>query len=133
VLFTLAGCDRPDSKPGPQDLNELQGHWLVINYWAVWCKPCIEEIPELNRFAEQHAGQVKVFGVNFDNSSGALLQEQVETLQIQFPTLEYDPAVQLGYPRPNVLPTTVVINPQGQVHRILKGPQTLDSLTEALR
>jgi thiol-disulfide isomerase/thioredoxin len=131
LLLALLGCD---SQPGDaqQNLSELRGHWLVINYWAVWCKPCRDEIPELNHFARENAAQVKVFGVNFDDARAQQLQQQVEELQIEFPSLGKDPAAELGYQRPSVLPTTVIVNPQGQVHRILQGPQTLASLAAAI-
>jgi len=39
----------------------------------------------------------------------------------------------LGYPRPSVLPSTILINPQGELHRILVGPQTVDSLAKAMQ
>lgn len=131
----LAGCDpnsTVEAKGQQATVDQAQGTWLLINYWAVWCKPCIEEIPELNAFAREHQKQVTVFGVNFDGSTGETLKAQVNKLQIKFPTLSTDPARQLGYERPTVLPTTVLINPQGELHRILLGPQTADSLAQAL-
>jgi thiol-disulfide isomerase/thioredoxin len=135
LLLIVASCDPADrsgSNPQQVNLKDLQGQWLVINYWAVWCKPCIEEIPELNSFAHQYSQQVRVFGVNFDGISGKELSAASTLLGIDFPTLATDPASQLGYERPSVLPTTIVINPQGQLHKILLGPQTAASLSQAI-
>ena len=131
----MASCDPADrsgSNPQQVNLKDLQGQWLVINYWAVWCKPCIEEIPELNSFARQHSQQARVFGVNFDGINGEELSAATAQLRIDFPTLTIDPASQLGYERPSVLPTTIVINPQGQLQQILLGPQTAASLSQAI-
>ena len=47
-----------------------QGHWRVVNYWAVWCSPCREEIPELNQL--HHETDLVVFAVNYDGNSGSI-------------------------------------------------------------
>lgn len=52
ALCLLVACERPNS-PALTDATgqplETNGHWLLINYWASWCKPCRQEIPELNQ------------------------------------------------------------------------------------
>ncbi|QIB66658.1 TlpA family protein disulfide reductase [Kineobactrum salinum] len=129
LTLLLAGC-----QPTPPDdaalLQSLRGQWVVINYWAQWCKPCIEEIPELNAL-DQNYDTVAVLGVNYDGATGDELQRQVGTLGVAFPTLQDDPAALLGQPRPTVLPTTLILDPDGEVVATLVGPQTLDSLTAA--
>lgn len=103
--------------------------WTFINYWAEWCKPCIKEVPELNALHREDGYQV--LGVNFDGAQGEELSRQIQGLGIEFPTLAEDPATQLGTERPAVLPTTLVLAPGGKVHRVLVGPQTIESLREA--
>ncbi|WP_407635201.1 TlpA family protein disulfide reductase, partial [Luminiphilus syltensis] len=56
------------------------GEWRLVNYWAIWCTPCREEIPELN-LLDTLPG-VSVFAVNFDGVTGAALAEQREQLAI---------------------------------------------------
>ena len=121
-----------DSQGNSANVKQHGERWLVINYWATWCKPCIEEIPELNLFAQQHSDKVRVFGVDFDLSQGQQLSDNIAKLSIQFPVLTTDPAVALGYPRPGVLPTTLIINPDGKLERTLIGPQTTASLLQAI-
>ena len=101
-----------------------------MNYWAKWCKPCIREIPELNALNRDYA-QVTVLGVNYDGAEGEELSRQISELKINFPMLPEDPASKLGAPRPLVLPTTLIINPAGELSQTLIGPQTLESLTTA--
>jgi thiol-disulfide isomerase/thioredoxin len=127
LSLTLSACSRT-SEPNPATaITDLRGQWLVINYWAQWCKPCIEEIPELN--ALDHAfDQVSVLGVNFDGDSGDQLSSQIETLGLDFPVLPYDPARELGTSRPVVLPTTLIVDPSGILVQTLVGPQTFESL-----
>jgi thiol-disulfide isomerase/thioredoxin len=111
-------------------LERLQGQWVVINYWAQWCAPCIKEIPELNRLDQDYA-QVTVVGVNYDGTNGHELELQRQKLGVTFASLESDPAAQLGIPRPVVLPTTLILDPTGRLVATLIGPQTLASLVQA--
>jgi len=62
------------------DPDTLKGRWVLINYWAEWCKPCLEEIPELNTFAEAHSEQVSVLGVNYDGVEGEALAQVIVRL-----------------------------------------------------
>lgn len=56
----LAACGQPNT-PILMDATgqplETSGHWLLINYWASWCKPCRQEIPELNELHHELASQ----------------------------------------------------------------------------
>jgi thiol-disulfide isomerase/thioredoxin len=126
LILGLAACaDDDDGLPG------ARGQWVLVNYWAQWCAPCIEEVPELNAL-DTARDDVRVFGVNYDGATGEELAEQVTRLGIDFPTLATDPAASLGIPRPMVLPTTLLLDPQGQYVTQLVGPQTLESLSEAV-
>ena len=129
LLMVLAACSPAEKPENTLQLDELRGQWVVINYWAIWCKPCIQEIPELNKLAE--LPQVTVLGVNYDGISGEELDQQLQKLGVTFPTLKTDPATQLGLARPVVLPTSLVLDPQGQLSDTLVGPQTLETLATA--
>lgn len=122
----LSACGGSKNDP----LANAKGKWTYINYWATWCKPCIEEIPELNEFAAQNPYLV-VLGVNFDGIQGDELKTAEAKLGIEFTNLGQDPHQQLGYERPNVLPVTIVINPEGNIIHQLVGPQTFGSLMAA--
>ncbi len=99
--------------------------WKVVNFWAIWCKPCREEIPELRRLDERT--DVSVLGVNFDGKRGDDLAADVASLGITFQNIE-DPSPALGVPRPTVLPTTLIITPSGEIVATLVGPQTIETL-----
>ncbi len=129
LALSLAACGAGDKGDSP-GLEQFRGSWVVINYWAEWCKPCIREIPELNALDRDYP-EVTVLGVNYDGASGEDLQRQLAALDVKFPTLATDPASQLGTPRPAVLPTTLVIDPDGTLVGTLVGPQTLATLARA--
>jgi thiol-disulfide isomerase/thioredoxin len=132
ALLSLLACTENTGTNHPPRLEELRGQWVVINYWAQWCKPCIEEIPQLNALDAQYA-KVTVLGVNYDGASGAELEQQRQRLGVAFASLEADPAALLGTPRPVVLPTTLILDPGGQLVATLLGPQTLESLAQVTR
>lgn len=133
VALLLTACDAGHSVLVGQAIKPFEpaGRWLVVNYWAVWCKPCIKEIPELNALAlaEPH---LVVLGVNFDAVGQQQLQDQRDKLGIQFPLLTSD-ATLLGLEKPSVLPTTYLISPAGEVAMTLIGPQSQQSILFALK
>ena len=131
IYLSLVSCDRSESDDAylEQASNVvLTGKWIVINYWATWCGPCREEIPELNRLSREQPESLKVFGVNFEPVSADEMEENIQEMGILFPVFPEDPYEQLGYERPLVLPTTIVISPEGSIHAELVGPQTRDSI-----
>ena len=103
----------------------VASQWNVINYWAIWCKPCREEIPELNQLNQVE--NVVVLGVNFDGKVGEALISDAVDLGIAFDVID-DPASNLNISRPSVLPTTLVLSPQGTLVATLVGPQTAESI-----
>lgn len=138
VLAFAAGCT-PEAQIRFADGSQTQashweGRWLVINYWAEWCAPCREEIPELN---ELHHARVEhglvLLGVNWDGLPQDKLAEVAARMGIEFPVLIQDPYQEYGYDRAEQLPVTVLINPAREVHQVLVGPQNEDSIMAAMR
>ena len=139
VLLALgaSGCEAQPTlrfaDGSARSLGAWQGRWLVINYWAEWCAPCWAEVGELNALNEDEALSAAVVGVNFDGVEGAELQRLIAKMDIRFPVAVDDPQPIWGYGRPQVLPMSVIIGPDGDLRSQLQGPQTLDSLLAAMR
>jgi hypothetical protein len=87
-------------------------------------------VPELNHLNASEDG-FSVLGVNYDYLEGVELQASIDSLGIAFPTLIDDPQILLGYDEATVLPMSVLISPEGVLHRILVGPQTAETLLAA--
>jgi len=139
VALLFVGCGEKsgetagvDQHGEPVAVSRLQGKWLVINYWAIWCAPCRREIPQLNQLAEQLAGQAEVFAVNFDGKQGEELAKEANELGIAFTLLAQDPAARFKLPRSAALPVTYLIAPDGQLKQTLLGEQTAASIRQAL-
>jgi thiol-disulfide isomerase/thioredoxin len=119
---------------GSDDVSQdyWSGHWRIINIWAEWCKPCWQEIPELNQFfvAQEKFG-VKLLGFNFDELERAELVILKERMSIQFPVLTQWPE---SWVKPEIkgLPATVILSPDNKIINILWGPQSFSTLSSSL-
>ncbi|MBC3767351.1 TlpA disulfide reductase family protein [Neptunicella marina] len=142
VLILLAGCalaagvmvsqyQKADfSLLGGDNMRwqDYQGKWLVVNYFAKWCAPCLEEVPELNQFYQLSKQQnIGLIAISWDKLAQQQLEQIVEQYQMQFPLVHefYTPP---PFERPAQLPVSYIISPEGKVVKTLKGQQTADSL-----
>ena len=117
----------PDLDGKVHSLSDYEGKWVIVNYWATWCPPCLEEIPDLVDFHERHrkqGGDAVVLGVNFEDISQEQLADFVEGQMISYPVLRSEPlaTTPLG-PVPG-LPTTYIIAPDGSPLARQVGPVT---------
>ncbi len=109
-------------------VDHWAGQWRVVNIWAQWCKPCWQEMPELNQFyALQGANDIKLLGYNFDQLPQEELTQLKTDMNIQFPVLLSWPEI---WQLPDIkgLPATLIISPDNVLVKVLWGPQTLSSL-----
>jgi thiol-disulfide isomerase/thioredoxin len=136
LMVLLSGCAEDfgtDQYGQKVPAAHVEGQWLVINYWAEWCPPCRKEIPQLNLFTEQVAGQdVRVFGVNYDGLQGEELQAAIKAFDIRFTVLTQDPAKRLKLPRSEGLPVTFIVDPKGNMREQMLGEQTAAGLAARL-
>lgn len=112
--------------------DELRGRWVYINYWASWCEMCIKEIPELNDFAKNYQDRAVLIGVNYDFPNIYKLKKLIKKFKIDYISLVENPKKFLNIKDLEGVPMTFVINPQGKLAAILKGPQTQRSLSKFL-
>ena len=113
-------------------LQQHLGQWVFINVWATWCPPCYAEIPDLNRFAMRYAPQAVMLGVNYDNKIAEELLDDIHTMGIGFPVFAANPLPSLGISHVPVLPSTIVVNPAGQIVGVLEGEQTFADLLKVM-
>lgn len=111
--------------------DSLKGKWVLINYWASWCQPCLDEISELNRFYKKNKDRVALFAVNFDSLPIAQQIALIRRHHISYPSLRSSPARDLKLGDIRGVPATFVFNPQGQYKETLYGEQSQRSLNKA--
>jgi cytochrome c biogenesis protein CcmG/thiol:disulfide interchange protein DsbE len=110
----------------PMQLSDMRGKVVVLNFWASWCPPCLEETPALNRLQARIAPQGGVvLGVSLDESE-AKYQQFLQEQNVGFPTYR-DPKqeINLEYGT-TIFPETYIIDRDGKIARKVIGPQEWD-------
>ncbi|HQU14796.1 MAG: peroxiredoxin family protein [Gammaproteobacteria bacterium] len=128
VDFTLPGVDGLTHK-----LSDYRGKWVIVNYWATWCPPCLEELPELERFSVQNRNDAVVLGVNFERISQRRLKQFVVAHGIHYPVLYTEPTPMTSLGPVWGLPTTYIVDPKGIVVGHHTGPLTEKVLEEFIQ
>ena len=133
-LLVILGCQKNDIEVfngANTNIANLNGNWVVINYWADWCAPCIKEIPELNEFASENK-DLKVYTFNFDQLEIDDLEPIANRFNILVPSLITHPRDIWGIQTPPAVPATFFINPSGELSLSLFRPQTKDELNKII-
>jgi thiol-disulfide isomerase/thioredoxin len=111
-------------------LSDHRGKWVVVNYWATWCPPCRDEMPELEQFHRSNPDTAVVIGVNMEDADDTLVRDFIADFDLTFPILRTSA-------RPNHsalvgpvegLPTTYLVAPSGEPVARQVGKVTADGL-----
>ncbi|MDJ0832653.1 MAG: TlpA disulfide reductase family protein [Gammaproteobacteria bacterium] len=124
VDMPLKGLDGKES-----NLLDYRGKWLVVNYWATWCPPCIEEMPELQAFHDEHAEtKAVVLGINTEVMDSELIQAFLDDYFITYPNFTNGPVSQTPMGSVPGLPTTFLISPEGKAEARQVGAVTREMI-----
>lgn len=132
---TLFSVTLPDENGKPQALNQWKGKIIVLNFWATWCPPCREEMPELSALHTEYQDKnVVVLGIALDEIN--LIKEFDEENNISYPLLGAEDtggnlAFNLGNDK-SALPFTVIIKPDGSIANTYFGRISKSLLEETL-
>jgi thiol-disulfide isomerase/thioredoxin len=103
-------------------LSNYKGKWVLVNYWATWCPPCLEEVPDLvSLFDHRGKKDLMVIGVVFDYESVQSVKEYVDDMLMSYPIVLGDDAVATQIGSADVMPTTFIYNPKGDLIKIKRG------------
>lgn len=110
------------------DLAAQRGRWVIVNFWATWCVPCIKEMPDISHFVASHTN-VSAIGLAYDDSDLADIKAFVAKHPVVYPIAQVGTdKLPKDFDEPRGLPTTYVINPAGKVAKTFIGPITAASL-----
>jgi thiol-disulfide isomerase/thioredoxin len=111
------------------DLVAQRGKWVIVNYWATWCVPCIKEMPDISHFVATHK-DVTAIGLAYDDSDPADIKAFLAKHPVVYPIAQVtlDKPVK-DFDEPRGLPTTWLIGPDGKVAKQFIGPVDATSLT----
>lgn len=117
---------------GQYDLAAHRGKWVVVNFWATWCKPCIKEMPELSALDAMRE-HVEVIGLAYDDITPADIRAFLQKRPVAYPIAivdVYDPPKDFATPRG--LPMTYLVGPDGRVAKKFLGPVTAKEIETAI-
>jgi len=121
----------PDMNGKMHALADYRGKWIIVNYWATWCPPCQEEIPDLVSFHESHKDEdAVVLGINLEDVGDEQLAAFVDSFMISYPILRSEPLASTPLGSIPGLPTTYIIAPDGSPVARQVGPVTKKQLDD---
>ena len=122
-----------DTTGKSHDLSAYKGQWVLVNFWATWCPPCLEEIPEFAALYSARKGRdLMVIGIAVDFDDERQVFQFAEKQGMTYPLVLGDENSTSRFGKINVLPTTFLFDPKGKkvLHRV--GPLTRAELEKLI-
>lgn len=118
-----------DLKNNTHKLSDYRGKWVLVNYWATWCPPCLEELPDLEIFHNKHKDKdAVVLGLNMEDIEKEKLKSFVDEQFLSYPILVVGAMPTDSMSNVPGLPTSYLINPAGEIAARQVGPVTVDAI-----
>jgi len=141
LLFAMASHAETANKPTLQvttldgakfDLAAQRGKWVIVNFWATWCSPCIKEMPDISRFVTSRS-DVGAIGLAYGEEEPADIRAFIAKHPVQYPIAAVPTDNKLpGFGAPKALPTTYLIAPDGSIAKKFMGPITMEELEKVI-
>jgi thiol-disulfide isomerase/thioredoxin len=108
------GFNFKDTKGKVHRLDDYKGKWVLVNFWATWCPPCLEEMPALQQLHETRKDLV-ILGIAMEYQDKEYVKQFADDLLVTFPIVLGDNRIAAQIGKIPGLPTTYLYNPEGRV------------------
>src|SRR5579872_5196553 len=122
-----------DISGAPLSMANWNGKVIFVNFWATWCPPCREEIPELITLQKQYGSSLQIVGISEDDDPAANVIKFAKQSGINYLIVRATPEVITAYGGVPALPTTFVIDTRGRVVEKHAGLHPMDSYVREIR
>ena len=119
----------------PLTLASSRGKVILLNFWATWCGPCREEIPDLIGLQTKYKDRLQIIGISVDDDDASVVKKVVDETGINYPVAMASPEVRMAYGGIGALPTSFVLDLEGRVvqkHEGLRNPLLYEIEVRAL-
>jgi thiol-disulfide isomerase/thioredoxin len=97
-------------------LSDYRGRWVLVNFWATWCPPCLEEMPDLGALYDTRRDKdIAVIGIAVDFQNPGEVIEFADNMLVSYPIVLGDKKVTDQFARIRGLPTTLIYDPKGKL------------------
>ena len=140
TVFGAVAFELKDTAGQSQRLADLKGKWVVVNFWATWCAPCVKEIPDIAEFAKDQGDKVRVVGIAVDWVEGdkpttaddRKIKAFAKKVGHTYPLVLGNDATEKFFGKVKALPKTIVYGPDGKVAFEKTGPVTKQLLARVV-
>ncbi len=115
--------------------SDLSGKVTLVNFWATWCGPCRQEIPDLIKLQERYPDHLQVIGVSVDEGSVDNVRKFGAEHGMNYPIVMATPEITRQFPGITAIPTGFVLDPDARIvqrHVGLMNPNVLEQETRSL-
>lgn len=124
--FTLTDSDGKTHK-----LADYHGKWVIVNFWATWCPPCLEEMPDLVEISDARK-DVRVFGIAMGYQDPQQVLQFAEGMFVSYPIVLGDEKTARQIGKVIGLPTTFIYDPKGKLAQRFVGKVTREQIERVI-
>ena len=145
LLFSLVATAAQSVQPAPTlslrtidsriiNLNDYQGKIVLLNFWATWCPPCRQEIPQLIKLQREYRARgLRIVGVTYPPENRSRVRQFARSKKINYPIALGTKETKLLFASTETLPITAVIDAEGKLRDVIEGIMYRDEFNEKIK